>query len=59
MSWAAQSPRTRQKTGAWTRKKLRRKRLAEEAARGIHRDQRRRDPVERAFPNLHDHGRVR
>ena len=51
-TWGAVTPRVRQKRGAWTRKKLRRQRLALEAERGIVRQQRRRDPVERAFPNL-------
>lgn len=59
MTWAPPTSRTRQKTGAWTRRKLRRKRLAAEQARGIHRDKRRRDPFERTpRPSVHDHGRV-
>lgn len=44
------APRTGQKKGAWTRKKLRKQRLDRERARGFFRDEKRRDPVQRAFP---------
>lgn len=38
------TPRTRQKSGAWTRKKLRRIRLQREAERGIVRHKPKREP---------------